>query len=362
MSNERLYLLVEEKFNEAAITETSEFGYIHIMDRAIVPKKPVTPKVALDLALGAFLGSVLGIVLVLVRARMDDRIRTPEDLKKRFIVPLATIGSMELLKRKNGKNAHGDSTDARRLNAQLVAHTMPLSPISEGYRHLRTNVQYQHPDQLARTILVTSGNPKEGKTTTAANLAISYAQGESRILLIDADMRRPTVHDLFGLPRDRGLTDALTGKKTFGDVVHRRVLENLDVLTCGAIPPNPAEILSSTRMKDFVENVKATYDVVLFDSPPLLAVVDAGILSRLIDAVIIVVRSGETSMAELDRSREILRGVGKKPAGIVLNGFEMRRAYGGYHGFRPRDLYGYAQDYSGRRNGESKKLGNRTRG
>jgi tyrosine-protein kinase Etk/Wzc len=307
---------------------------------------------------GLFLGSVLGIAIVLGRARMDDRIRTPEDLKKRNIVPLATIGAMELAKHKNGKSPQDVSSDTQRLDACLIAHSSPLSPMSEGYRHLRTNVQFQRPDQLVRTILVTSGNPKEGKSTTAGNLAISCAQGESRVLLVDADMRRPAVHELFGLPKELGLTDALLGKKTFDDVVHRRILENLDVLTCGTIPPNPAEILNSNRIREFIKYAKAAYDVVIFDSPPLLAVVDATILCRLMDAVIIVVRSGETSLAELDRVGEVLQGVGKAPTGIVLNGFDMRRAYGGYTGFHPRDRYGYAEDYSdnGRRGSKNRSL------
>ena len=156
---------------------------------------------------------------------MDDRIQSPEDLKKYGIIPLATIGMIDLEKHKNGKA--GDSVPGKRpkLDRHLVAFFSPLSSMSEGYRHLRTSVQFSQPDSAVRTIMVTSATPREGKSVTVCNLAISFAQGENRVLLVDADMRRPTVHTLFGLEREPGLTDILFGKAILEDVAQKGSLK-----------------------------------------------------------------------------------------------------------------------------------------
>jgi capsular exopolysaccharide synthesis family protein len=359
LSSEKLYLLVEEKFNEAAITETSEFGYVNIIDPAMVPRLPVNPKILLNLVLGAVLGLFLGLSLVVVRSRMDGRIQSPEDLKRYGVTPLATIGVIEIEKPRNGKEGAEQSTEAPTLDQRLVAHYGPLSSMSEGYRHLCATMERSVPDRPTRTILVTSPGPQEGKSTTSANLAITYAQWGSRVLLVDTDMRRPMAQTLFGLPREPGLTEILSAKRLFDNVVHRKVVESLDVLCCGTTPPNPTAILKSQRMRDFVDHVRQSYDIVLFDSPPVLAVTDAAIVSRLVDTVLIVVSAARTALSSLDRAGEILKTVGGCAAGVVLNNFDMRRAYGGSFGKYQRQLYSNSYGYTSNGKGIKKNLGSR---
>jgi capsular exopolysaccharide synthesis family protein len=351
LSSEKLYLLVEEKYNEAAITETSELGYVSVMDPAAVPRSPVSPKIVINLLMGAMLGVFAGVGLVIILARLDDRIKSPEDLKRYGVTPIATIGVIPTTKPGDENNTFSLQGEAGPLDEHLVSFFCPLSSIAEGYRHLRTSVQYDRPDQPTGTIVVTSTTPEEGKSTTVCNLAISFSQAESRVLLVDADLRRPRTHELFGLKREPGLTDILFGKKSFEQVVHRKALENLDILSCGTIPPNPSEILSSRKMRELVERLKSTYDVVLFDAPPMLAVTDPAILARIVDVVLIVVRAGHTSLKSLDRAAEMLQGVNKAPTGIVLNGFDMLKAYGRYQ----QDHYSYGYGYTSGGNGARKR-------
>ena len=217
LSSEKLYLLVEEKFNEAAIAETSEFGYVTVMDPATIPEIPVSPKVMQNLILGLLVGLALGVAVVFIRAYTDLRVRTPEDLKKYGFIPLTSIVRIAT----NGSvfaSGNGHMKNGKPFDAHLVAYHNPFSPIAESFRHLRTNVQYAQLDKPLKTILVTSPNPKEGKSTIASNLAITFAQTEQKVLLIDADMRRPTIHSLFGLKKDPGLTDLLFGSATLEEV------------------------------------------------------------------------------------------------------------------------------------------------
>lgn len=341
LSSEKLYLLVQEKFNEAAITETSEMGYITIMDPAVVPVKPVSPKMLQNLILGLLMGAFLGVGVVFIRARLDTTVNTPEDLKKAGFVPLSTI-SLIPEGATNGELQKGGSVVDHILHPSLVTHHNPFSPIAESYRHLRTNVQYAQLDKPLKNILITSSNPQEGKTTTAANLAIAIAQMDQRVLLVDADMRKPQVHRVFGVEREPGLTDYLIRREAFDDIVDKNVLENLDVVYCGKIPPNPAEVLGSKVMKEFIREMGKIYDVVLFDSPPLLAVTDAAVLAAEADAVILVVSAGTTDLGAIERSAEILKGIGRVAMGVVLNNFDLRKAYmgdrnkyGGYGYYRP---------------------------
>lgn len=341
LSNEKLYLLVEEKFNEAAITEKSEFGYVDIVDSAIVPGSPVSPDTRKNIMLGALAGLALGVALVLLRSYLDVRVRTPEDLKRFGFVPLAAISRMtdEPDRGETNGNGHKDSSPFDR---HLVTHFNPLSPLAEAYRRLRTNVLYAQMDTPLKSFLVTSPNPAEGKSTTVANLAIAFAQAEKKVLLVDADMRRPTIHNFFGLPKNPGMTDLFVGSSTLEDVVNRNVVENLDVLCCGTTPPNPAELLGSNRMHDFIKRMSERYDLLLFDSPPLLAVTDAAVLSTSVDGAILVVSGGSTRAAAIHRASEFLDAVGGKMLGVLLNNFDIKKAYGGYYGDYAYGYYGYA--------------------
>jgi tyrosine-protein kinase Etk/Wzc len=355
LSNEKLYLLVEEKFNEAAIKEKSEFGYIDIIDPAIVPAAPVSPKVNLSLLLGAVLGLGLGIGFVFLREYVDVRVRTPEDLKKRGFTTLTAVALMDDEIRKLGGKTKIDR-NGRIVDAHLLSYLNPLSSIAESYRRLRTSILYAQVDQPVGSILVTSPNPTEGKSTTVSNLAITFAQTGKRVVLLDTDLRKPSLHNEFGVEKLPGLTELLYDGASLKSVLRHTPIDNLDLICCGTIPPNPSETLGSQKMKEFLQDLRKHYDVVLFDSPPVLAVTDPAILATLVDAVIVVVSSGQTRVDSLERSIDIIQDVRAKALGLVLNNFDLRLAYGGYYKYYRNKYYsyGYGSDY-GLDDGEGKK-------
>jgi capsular exopolysaccharide synthesis family protein len=201
----------------------------------------------------------------------------------------------------------------------LVTLNDPKSPISEQYRTIRTNIQFSSVDEEIKTLMVTSPGPAEGKSTTVANLAVVFAQQEKKVLLVDTDLRKPTVHYTFNLNNTYGLTSILSKQRTISDAVQSTEQQNLSILTSGPIPPNPAELLGSHAMGQFLEDAKQEYDVILFDTPPVLAVTDAQILANKSDGVLLVVYSGKTEMEEAAKAKELLTSAKGKLLGTVLN-------------------------------------------
>ncbi len=333
LSREKTYLMVEEKSNEAAINEKSEFGYVTIIDPAVVPIEPVSPKVLLNLVLGTLVGAFLGVGFVLVRSSLDVRVHTPSDLRRNGFVPLTTVARFKI-DDGNGQ----DRADKKRLDPSLVTHHLPFSPVSESYRHLRSSLDSTSNGGPLSTIMVTSPGVDEGKSTTAANLAISLTQTEKRVLLVDSDLRRPSIHKLFRLPQEPGLTEYLSSKSSLKEVLATNVLQNLDIMRCGRNPENPAELMASPKMKEFVHLIKGLYDVVIFDTPPLMAVTDPMGLANVVDGIVVVVSVGQTRIPTLERAVEQLRARGGNVLGVVLNKFEPRDALGEPYGV---DGYGF---------------------
>ena len=213
----------------------------------------------------------------------------------------------------------------------IITYNNPKSPVSEAYRVLRTNIQFLSVDKPLKTILVTSSGPKEGKTTTIANLAVILAQGGNKVLLIDTDLRKPMLHKVFLLLNDRGLTNLLTLQKDAMSFIQHDVVKNLDILTSGRIPPNPSELLSSNAMKSFLENVKNKYYIVLMDSPPVGGITDASIISTYADGTILVVKSGKTEIDAVKIAREILDNVNANIIGVVLNHLDKKAVGNNYY-------------------------------
>lgn len=201
----------------------------------------------------------------------------------------------------------------------LITKLNPRSPISEQYRTIRTNLQFSSVDETLQSILVTSAGPAAGKSITAANLAVVYAQQGKKTLLIDADLRKPTVHYTFRLDNLRGLSNVLVGESTLEDAVTSSDVDHLDILSCGPIPPNPAELLASRRMNDVLTHAKQLYDFVIFDTPPALAVADAKILANIVDGTLLVLRSGITTTEEAEKTKELLTDSKAKMLGAILN-------------------------------------------
>ncbi|MGJ9383966.1 CpsD/CapB family tyrosine-protein kinase [Salipaludibacillus sp. CF4.18] len=215
----------------------------------------------------------------------------------------------------------------------LVTEFDKKSPIAEQFRTLRTNIQFASVDRQLKTMMITSSSPGEGKSTVIANLGVVLAQQHNKVLLVDSDLRKPTVHFTFALPNQVGLTNVVTQQAAFDDVVVNTSIPRLDVLPSGPVPPNPSELLGSRAMKEFVNQVAKNYDYILFDAPPVNAVTDPQVLSRLVDGAILVIRSGQTEEEMAKRAVESLKKVDANILGVVLNDREMENAqYYYYYG------------------------------
>ncbi|WP_130606377.1 CpsD/CapB family tyrosine-protein kinase [Cohnella abietis] len=202
---------------------------------------------------------------------------------------------------------------------KLITDSEPKSPIAEAYRTLRTNLQYSGLDEPIRTLMITSASPREGKSTTINNLAIAYAQAECKVLLLDADMRKPTVHQAFGVSNRNGLTGVMTGHCTTDEAIQKTHVKGLSVMTAGSVPPNPAEMLASNKMDQLLSQLKDQFDLILVDTPPVLAVSDAQIMSTKCDGVLLVVKAGELKRGLALRAKEQLSFVKARLLGVVLN-------------------------------------------
>ncbi len=286
---------------------------LSIADPATVPPEPVSPRVLVNVVLGALLGAVLGIGFAYARQRLDDTVRSPEELEHATNTPvLGTIVRMP-----------GDAK--RPLMYRLATLLYPRSPAAEGFRHLRTGIEFASNDTGLKLLLVTSAMPGDGKTTCAANLAVAFAQAGHSVCLVDADLRKPALHEVFGLPNLTGLSDLLRGdESTFEAATHPTEVTGLRILTSGLVPPNPAELVASPRMRAVLASITGEVDLVILDSPPLQAVTDAAILASLAGGTILVAAAGKTRRALIVRARDTLARVGANVLGTALNGIDER--------------------------------------
>jgi tyrosine-protein kinase Etk/Wzc len=218
--------------------------------------------------------------------------------------------------------------EARQIETRLVTHFDPKSPVSEAYRTLRTNIQFKNKQTKQHTILVTSAAPKEGKSTTVANLAITMAQMGNETILIDGDLRRPVIHSIFNMKKENGLTNYLIGNGTLEEIIRPTFVDHLVVIPSGPLPPNPSELLGSDEMKKLLEELKKKFEVILFDSPPVIAVTDAAILSMLVDGIVLVIKAHQTHREAIKRAKSLLDTAEAKIFGSLLNGVNIQKTYG----------------------------------
>jgi polysaccharide chain length determinant protein (PEP-CTERM system associated) len=340
---ENIFLMLKEKYEEARIKEAGQTGNVRIIDKAIPPESPIKPKKKLNILLGALLGLVLGGGLALMLESLDTSVRSIEDVEA---LGLSVLGHVPKIKNPEKHRQRTKSSDSpldpevRKVASTLLMHFAPKSPVSESYRTLRTNIQFSNLDHPPQTILITSPGPGEGKSTTVANLAVTFSQMGTKTLLIDADFRRPILHSLFGIEKEPGITNYLAGKIHLEGIIRKTPVENLDLVTCGVIPPNPSELLASQRMKEFIALLRDRYQMILFDTPPVIVVTDAMVLGVLLDGVALVASSGQTSQAGLNRAKTILENVNAKVMGAVLNKIEAKHSYGSYHYYYYYHYYG----------------------
>ncbi|HPR89670.1 MAG TPA: polysaccharide biosynthesis tyrosine autokinase [bacterium] len=350
--DEKIYLMLQEKFQESRITEVGQIGNVRIIDEAREPKKPVSPRKGLNLLLGMIAGLGLGVAIAFTIEYLDTSVRTMEDLEHLGMTVMAAIPFIKA-EQTNGvftRSAESKAdVEARSINERLVTQIKPRSPVSEAYRTLRTNIMFSSPGQPKKLFLVTSSGPQEGKSTTVANLAITFAQMGNRTLLIDADLRKPIQHRLFGLEKSSGLTNILVGRAGLAESAREiEVLPELHVLSCGVIPPNPAELLGSEAMRHLLAEAHEQYSIVLIDAPPALAVTDAAILAPMMDGVLLVIRSGDTAREAAVRALEQLKRVGAPVLGAILNGIATEQVYGSYYQHYYNSEYYREKDKSGK--------------
>jgi len=290
-----MYDLLIKRFKETTLTEDMRTGNIRVIDRAEVPRFPIKPNKRLNLLMAIIVGFVMGVGLAFFFEYLDNTIKIPEDVKQHL--KIAYLGPTPHIE-KEGKD--GTSRDR---SPDLVCFHSPKSTASEAYRGIRTNILFSAAGTTPQVILVTSASPREGKTMTSSNLATTMAQAGSRVLLLDCDLRRPKMHQIFGVSREVGITNLLVGNESFENVVIHTEVPNLDLISTGPLPPNPSEMLGSKRMIELLSSLKKDYDRVVIDSPPITAVTDANVLGQVVDGVVLVIRAGET-----------VREVGKTPS------------------------------------------------
>ena len=341
------YILITEKLEETKISEAGQQENVRIIDNAIEPLYPIKPKKKLNLLLGALLGLGLGIGLAFVIEYFDNSIKNPEEIERMGFPILSIIPEIspkEIAQRNGSTNGKGNfiEEEGKLIETRLITHFDPKSPISEAYRTLRTNLQFKFKNGHDKmVIMVTSSAPKEGKSTTVANLAITMAQMGSRTLLVDTDLRRPVIHSIFNLQKDKGITNYLMNRLTFEEVLKPSIIDNLFIVTSGPIPPNPSEILASQEMKRFIQEAKDQFDVILFDSPPVIAVTDAAILSADVDGVVLVVKAHQTHRDAVRRAKTLLENVSANIFGSLLNGVKIEKTYGTYYYYYYYHYYSY---------------------
>jgi succinoglycan biosynthesis transport protein ExoP len=319
----RLVILRSTYASLLSYASVNASNLLSVVEPAVAPISPVSPKPLLYALLAAILGLLLGAAIVFLIEYLDDTIKNSDDVRE--VVGLPTLGAVTRMKGDRG----------RKEIYRLVTLLYPRSATAEAYRTLRTNTEFASVDAPIRTLLVTSSITGEGKTVTAANLAVAFAQAGRRVVLVDADLRKPGVHLVFDLPNAQGLTTLLRSDEVSLDAIaHPTEQANLRVVTTGPLPPNPGELLSSQRMRVILDRLVANGDLLIFDGPPLQAVTDSAILSSVTDGTLLVVDAGRSHRGAVRQGREALAKAGANVFGAVLNGVPARDQvdyYGGYY-------------------------------
>lgn len=335
--SQKAYLDYNDKLRELDLTNEMVVASAQVMESAAVPAGPVGPQRAQQVALSMVMGLLLGVGFAFLQEFLDDRVNTSDDIER--IASLATLGIVPTIPDENNRLLIGQDA---------------FSPITESYRALRTSIQYSYVDHKVNAIAVTSAHPGEGKSVTSANLAIAMALQGKRVILVDADLRRPSVHRMFRVEAEPGLTSVLADEISLEDALHSTAIEGFKVLTAGPLPPNPPELLNSQAMLDLLERFKEYADLVVFDTPPTIPVTDSQVVASHVDGVILVVEAGQSRKATLKHARDLLERTHGRLLGVVLNKIDQSaKGYyyhyyqrGGYRKYRKYGKsYGYGQGY-----------------
>ena len=339
--DEKIYSILSEKYEDAKVAEQAKMGNVRIIERSVIPRIPIKPKKKMNLLIGFVIGIGLGVGAAMMVNSTDTKIRTLDDVEKFIKYPVVgTIPYMSINDTEEGKEVNletgeevvtiNDELEGKKISARLISHYAPKSPVAEAYRTLRTNIMAKkQPGPLS--LIISSSGPSEGKSTSLANLAITLAQMNSKVIIVDFDLRRPMVHNIFELERNTGSSDFLSDEKFFIDaVIKSSGIKNLDIITSGAIPPNPSELIASDRTDVLIEVLKDRYDYVLFDIPPIIAVTDAMIMAKKVDMLTLVIRVNNTEKSVIQRTKSMLENINISVTGIIVNGIVHEKYYRGY--------------------------------
>jgi len=338
-----------------------------IIDRAKLPRHPISPKKKLNLILAFLVGLFGGVGLCFVLDYLDNTVKGLDDLEK--LVDLPSLGmvpflSQEALK-KGGRHGYyrsrysgqddeelSEEDLAKIKDIELINYIMPRFSISEDYRTVRTSIMLSYADTPPKTIAFTSSLPQEGKTTTVVNMAVAFAQLEKNVLIVDADLRRPRLHRIFNLKNANGISSYLTGRAEIADVIHKTTVDRISLIPSGPIPPNPSELLNSRKMKTMLQGLEKGFDIILIDTPPILAVIDPVIVASIADAVVLIVQSGKTKDKPLISAVEALRKSKARIIGAVFNSVQMQKAGQYYEGYyKAQYQYGGEEETRGEGDG-----------
>ncbi len=322
-ANRVVYESLTSSIKKEGVTEQSQSVNVWVIKNAALPVSPSKPNKQRNLVLGLLLGLMSGIGCAFLIEYLDNTLKSEKDLEGRY--GLTVLGSVEKLKEK-GKH----------IESYIVQN--PLSPLAESYRLIRSGLLLSSAEHPPKTILVTSMGPSEGKTTTTINIARVLSQGNKKVLIIDCDMRRPRVHSVFSMQNDKGLSNYLTGN-LHENIIHQVAGEDIFVITAGSIPPNPADLAGSKKLKLLIDKMAENFDFVLLDSPPVQVVTDSLALAQLVDGTVVVVKAGETTYDMTQSGLKKLKDVQCHFLGFVLNGLSKSHAAGAYYS-------GYATYYA----------------
>ena len=346
-------MLLENRLQEAQIAQAVEDSRVRIVDPSIRAAKPIKPNRTQYIGFGLLIGLIVGVGMALLRESIDRAIHTREEMTQ-----LTGVASLGLIPHIESEHRLGETARrARRRKANgiegnILTIRSPRNPATEAYRTLRTNITFARADAPIKTLVFTSPTPGDGKSTTASNLATTLAHQGLRVVLVDGDMRRGTLHDVFGIQRSPGLSSVLIGTAQFADCVQTVSLGDLGsigILPAGVFPPNPSELFASRALSQLIAELETKYDIVIFDSPPVNLVTDAAILGAKAGGVILIGRAGKTDKGAIAYAAEQLRNVRAPILGTVLNDFDFRRdiRYSSYGtpGYYYYSSYGYGYGY-----------------
>jgi succinoglycan biosynthesis transport protein ExoP len=363
INNERVYELLIGRSKEAHLSRLLRVNNVHILDPALLPKYPVKPRFNVNILVALVVGLILGFGLALLVELFDRTIKSQEEVESLGLTFLGIIPFIDASNPRSrdqsyyayGEKRHLDRKKAKQkstgrdepkpiIRPDLFVHDFPKSHIAESCRAIRTNLLFMSASRPIKKILITSPLPQEGKTMVTVSLAIAMARAGARVLIVDTDMRRPRIHRTFDIHQTTGISTMVLGESTVADSIRSTGIENLDVLVCGPIPPNPAELIHSERFDSAINNLCSRYDHMIFDSPPVTMVTDAAILSKMVDGTVLVLKYHSTTRDAGRRAVGVLRDIDATILGSVVNSLDLasRNGRSYYNG----DYYGKHDGYS----------------